>query len=194
MTSHRLATLALFICLAAIGNGPGADDGFVPLFNGKDPTGWVQVNCAPQTFTVRDGIIVSTGVPTGVLRSEKMYENFILELEWKHLKEKGNAGLFVWSDPLPIAGSPFTRAIEVQILDSLNTETYTSHGDLFSIQGATCKPDRPHPKGWARCLPSEKRCKPASVREPVHPRVGVSRLSRPGPLGPRPGRVAAKRL
>src|SRR5207253_2215355 len=25
--------------------------------------------------------------------------------------------------------------------------------------GATCKPDRPHPHGWARCLPSERRCK-----------------------------------
>ena len=23
------------------------DDGFVPMFNGKDLTGWVNVNCAP---------------------------------------------------------------------------------------------------------------------------------------------------
>src|SRR5262249_53668676 len=39
--------------------------------------------------------------------------------------------------------------------------TATSHGDLFSIQGATCVPDRPHPLGWARCIPSEKRAKGA---------------------------------
>jgi hypothetical protein len=105
-------------------------------------------------------VIVTTGVPLGVLRTEKMYENFILEMEWKHLQEKGNSGLFVWSDGLPAPGGPFTRAIEVQILDGLNTEDYTSHGDLFSIQGATCKPDRPHPKGWMRCLPSERRSRP----------------------------------
>jgi hypothetical protein len=37
--------------------------------------------------------------------------------------------------------------------------TASSHGDLFSIHGATCKPDRPHPLGWLRCLPSENRCK-----------------------------------
>jgi len=37
--------------------------------------------------------------------------------------------------------------------------TATSHGDLFSIQGAHCKPDRPHPKGSERCLPSEYRAK-----------------------------------
>ena len=36
---------------------------------------------------------------------------------------------------------------------------YTSQGDLFSIWGAKCKPDRPHPLGWERCLPSENRCK-----------------------------------
>ncbi|MFN4261314.1 MAG: DUF1080 domain-containing protein [Gemmataceae bacterium] len=136
-------------------------DSFRPLFNGKDLSGWARVNCAPDTFTVKDGIIVSTGIPTGVLRTDKMYENFILELEWKHIQEKGNAGLFIWSDPLPAPGVPFTRSIEVQILDGINTENYTSHGDIFSIHGATLKPDRPHPNGWARCLPSEHRCKPA---------------------------------
>jgi len=89
-----------------------------------------------------------------------MYENFVLEMEWMHLKEKGNSGLFVWSDALPAVGNCFSRAIEVQILDGTESPNYTSHGDLFSIQGATCKPDRPHPAGWMRCLPSERRSKP----------------------------------
>ena len=63
-----------------------------PLFNGRDFTGWTNVNCAPGTFSVRDGIIVSTGVPTGVLRTLREYENFIVELEWKHIQPGGNAG------------------------------------------------------------------------------------------------------
>jgi hypothetical protein len=37
--------------------------------------------------------------------------------------------------------------------------TASSHGDLFSIWGATCVPDRPHPTGASRCIPSEYRCK-----------------------------------
>jgi hypothetical protein len=115
----------------------------------------------PDTFTVRDGVIVSTGKPTGVLRSEKRFENFVLELEWRHMQPQGNAGLFVWSGPLPITGQPFTEALEVQILDGRNGENYTSHGDVFDIQGATLKPDRPHPAGWMRRLPSKRRCKPA---------------------------------
>lgn len=148
--------------LLAIGSFAAAEEGeFRPLFNGQDLSGWVNVNCAPGTFTVRDGLIVSTGIPTGVLRTDKQYENFILELEWKHLQAGGNAGLFVWSDPLTAPGVPFTRSIEVQILDGRNSETYTSHGDVFAIHGAVLTPDRPHPRGAMRCLPSEHRCKPA---------------------------------
>jgi len=137
-------------------------DGFVPLFNGKDLTGWVNVNCDPSTFFVKDGMVVTTGKPIGFLRTDKQYENFILEFDWMHQnKEKvGNSGLFVWGDPIPAKGTGYTRGIEVQVLVNLNVkDKYTSHGDLFSIWGAKCKPDRPHPMGYERCLPSENRCK-----------------------------------
>jgi DNA-binding beta-propeller fold protein YncE len=133
-----------------------------PLFNGRDLTGWTNINCAPTTWSVRDGMILSTGVPTGVLRTLREYENFIVELEWKHLKAGGNAGFFVHSGALPVRGQPFTKAIEVQIIDSNHPEGIaTAHGDVFAIQGATFTPDRPHPRGWMRCLPSERRARPA---------------------------------
>jgi len=149
--------------LAVAGPAAMADsqDGFVPLFNGKDLSGWVNVNCAPNTFTVRDNMIISTGIPTGVMRTDRHYENFVLELDWRHMVPKGNAGLFVWSDPVTSLGQPFTRSIEVQILDGRNTASYTSHGDVFAIHGAKLTPDRRHPSGSMRCLPSEWRCKPA---------------------------------
>src|SRR5688572_21286260 len=76
------------------------DEGYVPLFNGRDLSNWTNVNVAPETFTVRDGIIVSTGIPTGVMRTKRMYENFIVELEWRHMKEGGNAGFFIYSAPV----------------------------------------------------------------------------------------------
>ncbi len=138
------------------------DDGYVSLFNGKDLSGWHNVNCHPGTWLVKDGMIITTGFPTGYLRTDKQYENFVLEFDWMHQnKDKvGNSGLFVWGDPVPAMGTGYTRSIEVQVLVNLNVkDTYTSHGDLFSIWGAKCTPDRPHPKGWERCLPSENRCK-----------------------------------
>jgi hypothetical protein len=139
----------------------GAEPEWKPLFNGRDLSGWVNVNCAPSTWSVRDDMIVSTGIPTGVMRTARHYENFILELEWRHMKPQGNAGVFVWSDPVTSQGVPFTRSIEIQVLDGRNSETHTSHGDVFAIHGAKLTPDRPHPKGAMRCLPSEWRAKPS---------------------------------
>ena len=153
----------VILAFAAVNPCRAADDeaGFTPLFNGRDLSGWVPVQVAPNTFTVRDGMIHCTGVPTGVMRTDRQYENFVLELEYVHHVPGGNSGLFIWSDPVTAVGQPFTRAIEVQILDGHNTDNYTSHGDVFSIHGAKMTPDRPHPGGWERCLPSERRAKPA---------------------------------
>ena len=48
---------------------------WISLFNGKDLTGWVNINCAPSTWQVRDGVIVCSGKPTGLLRTEKQEGN-----------------------------------------------------------------------------------------------------------------------
>jgi len=136
---------------------------WAPLFNGENLDGWVIVNGDASTWVAKDNMIVTTGKPTGVLRTDKMYENFILEFDWRHVKVNGNAGLFVWSDPIPATGVPFTRSIEVQIMDGKELDWYTTHGDIFSIWGATMTPDDPHPMGdhIQRCLPSERRSHPA---------------------------------
>jgi len=133
-------------------------------------------------------MIVSTGKPTGTMRTERMYENFILELEWRHMVAGGNAGVFIWGDPITAVGTPFSRGIEVQVLDGRNSDSYTSHGDVFSIHGARMKPDRPHPGGWERCLPSEKRCKPAGEWNDyrVECNDGVIKLAPPAPVVIRP--------
>ena len=135
------------------------EPGFVALFDGTTLRGWVNINCAPDTFAVSEGVITSTGVPICEIRTERMYENFVLELEYQHVTPRGNAGVFIWADALPARGQPFERGIEVQVLDGRNSETYTSHGDVFAIHGAVLTPDRPHPKGAMRSLPSEHRAK-----------------------------------
>jgi hypothetical protein len=137
------------------------DTDFVPLFNGKDLTGWYNINCARDTWSAHDSAIRCTGKPICELRTDRMYENFVLELEYQHLEAGGNAGVFVWADALPARGEPFLRAIEVQVLDGRETANYTSHGDVFAIHGARMTPDRPHPGGWMRSLPSERRARPA---------------------------------
>ncbi len=154
-TFHAALGLAFALSLWAVSPSvAAAEDGFVPLFNGRNLDGWVNVNCAPETWTVRDEMIVCSGVPTGVLRTVRQYQNYVLELEWKHLHERGNAGLFLHSDAITAPGQPFTRSIEVQILDG-------NHGDVFSIHGTTLTPKTPHPRGAMRALPTAQRARPA---------------------------------
>ena len=123
-----------------------AEDGFKPMFNGTDLSGWVPCNVAADTFFVKDGMIVTSGTPIGFMRTERMYENFIIELDWQHMKDAGNSGLFIWGEGLPAPGVPYARGIEVQILDlgyaknDGNNKWFTTHGDIFPIWGATMTP------------------------------------------------------
>jgi hypothetical protein len=106
LAASLMVLFALVAAAPLFSSEPETQGGWRPLFNGRDLTGWRPLNVAPDTFRVRDGIIVSTGIPTGMLRTDRQYENFELELEWRHLKPGGNAGVFLWSDPLPPPGTP----------------------------------------------------------------------------------------
>jgi hypothetical protein len=138
--------------------------GFVPLFNGRDLEGWVVVNTAPSTWAFDDdGNLHCTGKPIGEIRTERMYQNFILEIEWRHLVPRGNAGIFVWADDITAKGQPFIRGVEVQILENAygQSKSYTTHGDIFPIHGATMTPE--NGRGGSRAFPTEERSRPAPL-------------------------------
>lgn len=142
---------------------PGA---FRELFNGKDLTGWIDVNTSPATWSVRDGLLVCSGRPIGVMRSERQYENFILHIEWRHMEAGGNSGVFVWSAGTVPEGRRLPKGMEVQMLEldwvnqhpradgSLPPIAYV-HGELFGANGLTTIPDNPRGQ---RSKSIENRC------------------------------------
>ncbi|MDA0282995.1 MAG: DUF1080 domain-containing protein [Planctomycetota bacterium] len=138
-----------------------AEDGFQLAFNGKDLSGWVPVNTAPSTWKIEAGMLVCSGKPIGELRTDRMFQNFVMELEWRHMVPRGNAGVFVWADDITARGVPFHRGIEVQVLENAygNSRSHTTHGDIFPIHGATMTPI--NGRGGSRAFPTEERSHPS---------------------------------
>jgi len=94
--------ISLLLAFSAAGILPresfAAEKGWQDLFDGKTLTGWVQRNGKAQ-YIVEDGMIVGTTVlstPNSFLCTEKMYTDFVLELEF--LVEPGmNSGIQIRS-------------------------------------------------------------------------------------------------
>ena len=140
-------------------------DGFTSLFNGRDLTGWSNVNTEPDTWSVKDGLLVCKGLPIGVMRSNRQYENFVLHIEWRHMKEGGNSGVFVWSEGEVPKGKQLPKGMEVQMLEldwvnqhpragQPNHIGYVS-GELFGAGGLNATPDNPRGR---RSMSVELRC------------------------------------
>lgn len=137
------------------------------LFNGKDLTGWVNVNTAEDTWSARDGMLICKGQPIGVMRTDKQYENFLLHIEWRHMEAGGNSGVFAWSEGTVPEGRRLPKGMEIQMLelDWVNQHKDKAgnpapiayvHGELFGANGLTTTPDNPRgerSKSW------ENRCK-----------------------------------
>jgi len=138
---------------------------WVDLFNGKDLSGWIDVNTSPDTWYVKDGLLICKGKPIGVMRSEKQYENFLLHVEWRHMEPGGNSGIFAWSDALPF-GNRLPKGLEIQMLELDWVKLHTRkgkvppiayvHGELFGAGGLKAKPDNPR---GSRSKSLENRCK-----------------------------------
>src|SRR5687768_15599917 len=61
----------------------------------QTPIKWMNVNTTGSTWSKKEGgILVCSGHPIGVIRTEKQYENFMLHIEWKHMEAGGNSGVF----------------------------------------------------------------------------------------------------
>jgi hypothetical protein len=88
------------VAFAALSSALVAQEKFEPVFNGKDLSGWK----APEKnvwYLVQDGILQlrsSEDKKGSVLWTEKEYENFVMELEFKFISGTIDSGVHVKSD------------------------------------------------------------------------------------------------
>jgi hypothetical protein len=88
------------VAFAALSSALVAQEKFEPVFNGKDLSGWK----APEKnvwYLVQEGILQlrsSEDKKGSVLWTEKEYENFVMELEFKFISGTIDSGVHVKSD------------------------------------------------------------------------------------------------
>ncbi|WP_246117744.1 3-keto-disaccharide hydrolase [Adhaeretor mobilis] len=166
MKLYRTPALLVLLLLGASELSASEPAKFVDLFNGKDLTGWANVNTAKDTWTVRDGLLICSGHPIGVMRTQKQYENFLLHIEWRHMEAGGNSGVFAWSEGTVPAGANLPKGLEIQMLELDWVKLHQSpdgtlppiayvHGELFGAGGLETVPDNPR---GVRSKSIENRC------------------------------------
>lgn len=141
------------------------DDLLLPQEAKSETIKWLNVNTTDTTWYKKEDVLVCKGWPIGVVRSEKMYENFIMHVEWRHMEAGGNSGIFVWSDAKPDPAGRLPGGVEVQMLelDWVNQNTRDGvrppiayvHGELFGVGDVKTVPDNPRGE---RSKSIENRC------------------------------------
>ena len=100
-TVNRRYFLAAISASATLPVGRGEEEGFVPLFNGEDLSGW---EGDPFLWKVEDGLLVgrSPGIAyNDFLATTKEYSDFILRFEIQLLENVGNSGVQIRSRRVP---------------------------------------------------------------------------------------------
>lgn len=133
------------------------------LFNGTDITGWhvdvpeMDNNAdAINPFIIRDGMLVSLGDPRGHLITDKEYENFRLEVEYRFAGTPGNCGVLVHASTPRALYDMFPKSLEVQ-MEHLNA------GDFWCIVEDITVPNMEERRGpkedWGITEGKERRIK-----------------------------------
>ena len=136
----------LFVLFALAASAFGSsEEGFIPLFNGKDLTGWQLFAKGGTGYVVKDGVLICPDDGGGNLLTEREFDNFVLRFDFK-LSPGGNNGVGIRA---PLAGDIAYSGMEMQILDH-NHEKYAGwlkptqrHGAVYDVippSGENLKP------------------------------------------------------
>jgi hypothetical protein len=126
-----MKNIGLFVCFITLISC--SSEASKSLFNGKDLQGWhidvPEMDSIPDArnpFIVRDGMLVSLGTPQGHIITDKVYQDFRLEVEYRFAGEPGNCGVLVFASTPRSLYKMFPKSIEVQMM-------HQNAGDFWCI-------------------------------------------------------------
>ena len=109
-------------------------DGFIPLFNGKDLTGWVG---SVNGYGAEDGVLFCKSKGGGKLMTAHQFGDFVLHLDFR-FPPGANNGLAIRA---PLAGNASYNGMELQIIDNEGYEKahkyklqpWQVHGSIYGV-------------------------------------------------------------
>jgi hypothetical protein len=141
--ARALAVLAPTLSIGlSVGLAVPAVAGEMPLFNGKDLSGWTTfldkkgpnqagTMKAEDVWSVADGVLRCTGVPNGYIRTVAEHQDYVLKLEWRWPAAPGNSGVL-----LRVVGEDkiWPTSLEAQLKSG-------NAGDVIVFAGTTLETD-----------------------------------------------------
>jgi hypothetical protein len=119
----------------------------VHLFNGKDLAGWKPDVPArdkdpngPPSFIVREGKLVSLGVPEGHLVTDARYRDYRLEVEYRFPGKPGNCGVLIHASTPRALYKMFPKSIEVQMMSGNAGDFWVIREDITVKDMETRRP------------------------------------------------------
>jgi hypothetical protein len=128
-----MLVLACGLSSSTFGADSSKDGGFVPLFNGKDLSGWTG-NTTGYVPEEGGRLVCYPDRGKGNLYTTKEYSNFVFRFEYK-LTPGANNGLGIRA---PLEGDAAYVGMEIQILDDSadqykDLKPYQYHGSIYGV-------------------------------------------------------------
>jgi hypothetical protein len=156
---HRFASIILGTALALLPTGvPAGEEGFVPIFNGRNLDGWQGIGGDTSSYYAQDGQLICKETGKVHIFTVKEYANFVLRLDIK-MDPGGNNGIGIRTR---VSKQPHIEGSEIQVLDDpfyargiprpgkdpaewVPLKNYQHHGSIYGVVPA--KPGHLKPAG-----------------------------------------------
>jgi hypothetical protein len=143
MTGITRAVVSMVLGTGLLVSAASAAD-FVPLYNGKDFTGWHVESGVIDGWQAKPDMITFAGKNGGCLMTDREYGDFEFRMDYR-IPPGGNTGIGI---RVPPGGWPSIDGFEIQILDDddpryAKVKPESRHGSIYTHVAPKARPFKP---------------------------------------------------
>lgn len=117
-----------------------AEEGFAPLFDGQTFDGWT-ITGDSTGWAIEEGRIVWKEKGGGYVQTRRKFDDFILRIDWRIMKQAGNSGIHLRA---PLAGRGSRIGMEFQLLGDTGEEPHKNGtGSIYDVRAPLLNASNP---------------------------------------------------